>query len=88
MKLLQGDEETVNWARQEVAAAPEELNMIDSEEHDFIDCEEPTPTSFQSHLNLALLDLDDDSLSSSSGEHLISVEDYLQGRWSRTSSFD
>ncbi|KAK0606024.1 hypothetical protein LWI29_033291 [Acer saccharum] len=78
LKVLEGDEEAINWARQEVSA-PEECDIVDGE---------PTPTNFQSHLNLALLDLDDDSLSTSSTEQLVSVEDYLQGRWSRTSSFD
>ncbi|KAL5755407.1 hypothetical protein ACOSP7_023627 [Xanthoceras sorbifolium] len=79
LKVLQGDEEATNWARQEVSA-PEEFDIIDGE---------PTPTNFQCHLNLALLDLEGDSLcTSSSTEQLVSVEDYLQGRWSRTSSFD
>jgi hypothetical protein len=39
-------------------------------------------------LNLALLDVEDDSLSLSSIEWSISLEDYLQGRWSRSSSLD
>lgn len=45
-------------------------------------------TNIQSFINLALLNVEDHSLSSSSTEQTISVEDYLQGRWSRTSSFD
>lgn len=68
----------MRWARQQV---------IESEELDVVD-EEMISTNIQSHLNLALLDLEDDSLSISSGEQSISVEDYLQGRWSRSSSFD
>lgn len=78
LKLLQGDEEAINWAKEQVSAS-EELNSIDGE---------ASPTNIQSHLNLALLDLDDDSVSAGSTQQIISVEDYLQGRWSRTSSFD
>lgn len=79
LKLLQGDLEVTKWARQQVSAS-DELDNTD---------EEAVPSNIQSHLNLALLDLEDDSLSiSSSPEQSISIEDYLQGRWSRTSSFD
>lgn len=78
LKLLQGDEEAANWAKEQVSAS-EELDSIDGE---------ASPTNIQSHLNLALLDLDDDSVSAGSTQQIISVEDYLQGRWSRTSSFD
>lgn len=66
------------WARQQVGA-PEELDLIDGEAF---------PNNIQSHLNLALLDVDDDTLSISSTEQTVSIEDYLHGRWSRTSSFD
>ncbi|CAJ1974808.1 unnamed protein product [Sphenostylis stenocarpa] len=78
LKLLRGDEEVTRWAEQEINA-PEELNGFD---------EEPVPTNIQSHLNLALLDLEDDTVSISSTEQSVSLEDYLQGRWSRSSSFD
>ncbi|XP_062007354.1 protein kinase STUNTED [Rosa rugosa] len=78
LKLLQGDEEITRWARQEVSAS-DELDALDGE---------AVPTNIKSHLNMALLDLEDDSLSTSSGEQSISVEDYLQGRWSRSTSFD
>lgn len=78
LKLLKGDEEVMRWARQEINGS-EELDNVDGE---------MIPTNIQSHLNLALLDLEDDSLSVSSGEQSISIEDYLQGRWSRSSSFD
>lgn len=44
-------------------------------------------SNLRSHLNLALLDVEDSSLSMSSVEEL-SLEDYLRGRWSRSSSFD
>ncbi|CAB4308315.1 unnamed protein product [Prunus armeniaca] len=78
LKLLQGDEEVTRCARQQVSAS-EELEALDGE---------ALPSNIQSHLNLALLDLEDDSLSTSSGEQSISLEDYLQGRWSRSSSFN
>lgn len=47
-------------------------------------------SSAELHLNLALLDLDDDSTSFSSMEptNRISMEEYLKGRWSRSSSFN
>ncbi|KAF5749068.1 L-type lectin-domain containing receptor kinase II.1-like [Tripterygium wilfordii] len=78
-KLLQGDDEVTKWARVQVSAI---------EESDMIDGKACPPSNLQSHLNVALLDMDDDSLSMSSLEHSISLEDYLQGRWSRSSSFD
>jgi len=78
LKLLRGDEEVTRWAEEEVNA-PQELDSFD---------EEPVPTNIQSHLNLALMDLEDDTVSISSTEQSVSLEDYLQGRWSRSSSFD
>lgn len=77
LKLLQGDQEVTNWARQQVKAS-EEVDIVD---------EEVYPTNIKSHLNLVLLDLEDDSLSVSSNEQSVSTEDYLKGRWSRSSSF-
>ncbi|XP_028770036.1 nodulation receptor kinase [Neltuma alba] len=76
LKLLHGDDEVTSWAKQEVGA-PEELDALDG-----------GLNNIQSHLNLALLDLDDDTVSVSSSEQSVSLEDYLQGRWSRSSSFD
>ncbi|XP_044509323.1 proline-rich receptor-like protein kinase PERK2 isoform X2 [Mangifera indica] len=78
LKLLQGNEQATIWARQQVGAL-EELDVIDGEAF---------PNNIQSHLNLALLDVDDYTLSIGSTEQTVSIEDYLQGRWSRTSSFD
>lgn len=70
----------MKWARLEVNAV-EAAEMADDEA-----C---LPSSnLQSHLNLALRDLEDDSLSICSVEQNISLEDYLRGRWSRSSSFD
>lgn len=78
LKLLQGDEEITTWARQQIDET-DELDASDGE---------PLPTNIQSHLNLALLGLEDDSLSVGSGIQSISIEDYLQGRCSRSSSFN
>ncbi|KAF5208150.1 Receptor-like kinase lip2 [Thalictrum thalictroides] len=79
LKLLQGDAEAIKWSRRQVSA----LDEVDGMEDEGV----PSP-NFQSHLNLALRDVEDDSLSFSSVEQNVSLEDYLQGRWSRTSSFD
>ncbi|KAK4379768.1 hypothetical protein RND71_001630 [Anisodus tanguticus] len=76
-KLLQGEEETTKWAREEGKA---------SEEVDAVDGEQP-PSNIQSFIHLALLNLEDESsLSCNSTGPTISVEDYLQGRFSRSSS--
>ncbi|KAJ6775133.1 CALCIUM/CALMODULIN-REGULATED RECEPTOR-LIKE KINASE 2 [Salix purpurea] len=64
LKLLQGDEEVKEWARHQVCA---------SEEHDAMDGE-TFPINIQSHLNLALLDVEDDSLSISSTEQVPTSE--------------
>ncbi|KAM3358277.1 protein kinase STUNTED-like [Capsicum galapagoense] len=78
VKLLQGEAETIKWAMEEGKA----------EEVDAVDGEQP-PSNIQSFINLALLNLEDESsLSCNSTGPTISVEDYLQGRFSRSSSFD
>ncbi|XP_050256030.1 protein kinase STUNTED [Quercus robur] len=77
LKLLQGDEEVTRWAKQPCTS--EEFDDLDGEAF---------PTNLQSYLNLALLGLEDDSLSSSGSEQSVSLDDYLHGRWSRSSSFD
>ncbi|KAJ0026406.1 hypothetical protein Pint_08089 [Pistacia integerrima] len=79
LKLLQGDTDVTKWARLQVNA---------SEESDMLDDEACPRSNLQSHLNLALLDVENDSFSMSSIEQSVSLEDYLQGRWSRSSSFD
>ncbi|KAL0429203.1 UNVERIFIED_CONTAM: Receptor-like cytosolic serine/threonine-protein kinase RBK1 [Sesamum radiatum] len=79
LKLLRGDPEVVEWARQETETTEDLFNVINGEQ---------SATNIQSFINLALLNLDDDSASSSSTEQNLSVEDYLGGRWSRSSSFD
>lgn len=81
LRLLQGDDEVTKWARLQVNNASSEADGIDDEAA----CRR---SNLQSHLHLALLDVEDDSLSMSSIEQSVSLEDYLQGRWSRSSSFD
>ncbi|KAI3685579.1 hypothetical protein L6452_34827 [Arctium lappa] len=89
LKLLGGDVEVTKWARLEVDSTGGSdarlhiSNIAEEEEEGF------SQSNLRSHLNLALLDIEDSSLSmSSSIEESISIEDYLRGRWSRSSSFD
>ncbi|CAL0305487.1 unnamed protein product [Lupinus luteus] len=77
-KILQGDTDVIKWARLEVNTS-EALEMLDDEA-----C---PPSNLQSHLNLALLDVEDDSLSMCSAEQNVWLEDYLRSRWSCRSSF-
>ncbi|KAJ4840053.1 hypothetical protein Tsubulata_038188 [Turnera subulata] len=79
VKLLQGDPEVIEWARLQVKGV---------EECETLEDEACPLNNLQSHLNLALLDVEDDSRSMSSIEQSVSLEEYLQGRWSRSSSFD
>ncbi|OEL25583.1 hypothetical protein BAE44_0013399 [Dichanthelium oligosanthes] len=75
LKLLQGDDETIGWARLQVTAS-----------FDGSDEETATPDSnMQSHLSLALLGVEeDDTLSHCSS----TVDTSADGYWSRSSSFD
>ncbi|CAH1443131.1 unnamed protein product [Lactuca virosa] len=88
VKLLEGDVEVTKWARLEVdstGGSDARLHITNiPEEED----EEFSQSNLRSHLNLALLDIEDSSLSMSSIEESISIEEYLRGRWSRSSSFD
>ncbi|KAC9618559.1 hypothetical protein E3N88_33492 [Mikania micrantha] len=91
-KLLQGEVEVTKWARQELdsTVGPDARLQITNipEETDGLEDEGFSQSNLRSHLNLALLDIEDSSLSMSSVEDSISIEDYLRGRWSRSSSFD
>jgi hypothetical protein len=74
LKLLQGDDETIAWARSQVTAS-----------FDGSDEEASTPdANMQSHLNLALLGVEEDALSRCSS----TVDTSADGYWSRSSSFD
>ncbi|KAJ0976839.1 hypothetical protein J5N97_012313 [Dioscorea zingiberensis] len=88
LKLLQGeDDDVLQWAKMQAST---------TEEFDDPDGEATNPSSdIQSYIKLALLGVEDDSHSVSSMEANVefittntSLEDYLQGRWSRSSSFD
>ncbi|XBI86097.1 hypothetical protein VPH35_094116 [Triticum aestivum] len=78
LKLLEGDDETVQWARSQMCAGS-----------DVSDEEAMTPRSnMQSHLNLALLGVDEeDTLSRCSTEQTADTS-ADGGYWSRSSSFD
>lgn len=80
LKLLQGDGDVMKWARLQVNASESSNNRLDDDGL-------PHP-DIQSHLSLALLDVEDDSLSVSSIEQHVFLEEYLRGRWSRSASFD
>lgn len=60
----------MRWAKLQVSAPEDQEEVVDGE---------PLPSDIQSHLNLALLDMEDDSLSICSSEQSISIEDYLRG---------
>ncbi|KAJ4795232.1 Protein kinase superfamily protein [Rhynchospora pubera] len=87
LKLLKGDKDMLTWARSQItgvsAGGEAEENEIIGIRNDNI----------QSYINLAFLDLDDDSASVSSVDNSdfitanTSLEEYLKGRWSRSSSF-
>ncbi|KAI3984041.1 hypothetical protein MKX01_035168 [Papaver californicum] len=78
LKLLSGDADVIKWSK---------LQLCASDEFSTLDGESLPPPDIQSHLNLILLDVEDD-ISFNSIEQGLSFEEYLQGRWSRSSSFD
>lgn len=89
VKLLQGDEEVTKWAELQVAIAEESCDGSDDE-----GAITPPGSNIKSYLSLALLDLEDDSVSVASTVQTVdsisvntSIEDYLD-RWSRSSSFE
>ncbi|KAL5209816.1 hypothetical protein ABZP36_005439 [Zizania latifolia] len=76
VKLLEGDDETIHWARSQVTAS------FDGSDEEAVTAE----SNMQSHLNLALLGVEDDTLSHCSTEQTIDTS--ADGYWSRSSSFD
>lgn len=78
VKLLHGDVDVVKSAQLQVSC----------DQSDAADDEACAYPNIQSHLNLALHDVEDDSSSMSIIDSNVSLEDYLKGRWSRSSSFD
>ncbi|KAI4997575.1 probable receptor-like serine/threonine-protein kinase At5g57670 isoform X2 [Hordeum vulgare subsp. vulgare] len=88
LKLLDGDNDTLKWARSHVGLSYESDGDVD----DVVTLAPPpeNSTNIQSYINLAF-DVDNDSASVSSNDFITantSLEEYLQGRWSRSSSFD
>ncbi|CAL4981961.1 unnamed protein product [Urochloa decumbens] len=86
LKLLEGDNVILKWARSEVGLA----YAVDGDECVMTPPAPGSNTNIQSYINLAF-DVDDDSTSVSSTDFIAantSLEEYLKGRWSRSSSFD
>jgi len=71
----------MKWARLEVNNALDAAETVDDEA-----C--PPSNNLQSHINVALGDVVDDSVSMCSVEQGLTLEEYLRGRCSRASSFD
>lgn len=84
LKLLKGDIYVEEWLNSQNG------NLKDSENQDNNDDEVYPNSSPELHLSLALLDVEDDNTSDSSVERSnnSSLEEYLKGRCSRSSSFD
>lgn len=82
LKLLQGDEDVMEWAQSEVSV----LKESDNEDEEAY----TVPSVHPHQIDLALFEADDDktSLSSIEQNNQHSMEDYLRGRWSRSSSLD
>ncbi|XP_078433885.1 protein kinase STUNTED-like isoform X1 [Wolffia australiana] len=87
LKLLQGDENVVEWAKAQVSSS-EEGRWLDEEE------ESDHSASIRSHLNLAFLDMEGESIcrcGTAQAVDLImahgSIEDFFQSRETRT-AFD
>ncbi|KAJ1274916.1 hypothetical protein BS78_05G096000 [Paspalum vaginatum] len=86
LKLLEGDNNILKWARSQVGLSCES----DSDECVMTPPAPRRNTNIQSYINLAF-DVEDDSASVSSTDFIAantSLEEYLKGRWSRSSSFD
>ncbi|KAJ4872878.1 Protein kinase protein with adenine nucleotide alpha hydrolases-like domain [Raphanus sativus] len=82
LNLLRGDVEMLKWAKEQVSNGLEDSKLLKDEKL-------KRSNLLQSHLNVAFLDMEEDeSISMRSMEQGISVEDYLKGRESRSSSFN
>ncbi|WVZ61216.1 hypothetical protein U9M48_011127, partial [Paspalum notatum var. saurae] len=75
LKLLQGDDETIGWARSQVTAS------FDGSDEETVAAD----PNMQSHLNLALLGVEEDETLSRCSS---TVDTSADGYWSRSSSFD
>ncbi|KAG2623323.1 hypothetical protein PVAP13_3KG053300 [Panicum virgatum] len=86
VKLLAGDGDAVRWARSQVGVPGDD-------DHDGCGvATSPDKKDIESYINLALRDvIDDDASSVGSADFIganMSLEEYLKGRWSRSSSFE
>jgi len=85
VKLLAGDSDAVCWAKSQLGVPGGD---DDDGRHGCgaVGVTSPEKSDIQSYINLALSDvIDDDASSVGSG---VSLEEYLKGRWSRSSSFE
>ncbi|KAG0474431.1 hypothetical protein HPP92_014117 [Vanilla planifolia] len=82
LSLLQGEEDLEPWmSSTNKNSNPNETDCQDEEAYH--------ASSIGSHISLALLDVDDDaSVMSFEQNYISSSNEYLQDRWSRSSSFD
>lgn len=81
LNILQGVDDMEAWANCDIDTTLNELDCQDEETY--------PASSIETHLGLALLDVEDDaSVASFEQSQLASLEEYLRGRWSRSSSFD
>jgi len=86
LKLLKGDIDILKWARSQVGLS----YKVDADECVMTPPVKGSNANIQSYINLAF-DVDDDSASVTSTDFIAantSLEEYLKGRWSRSSSFD
>lgn len=84
LKLLRGEEDVEKLISPLIDATDDTENQNNNDDEVYPD------SCAESHLGLALLDVDDDSTSFSSAEqgNILSVEEYFKRRWSRSSSLD
>ena len=89
VKLLAGDDDAVSWAKSELGVPGDDDDDDNDGRHGYGAVgvtTSPEKNDIQSYINLALRDvIDDDASSVGSG---VSLEEYLKGRWSRSSSFE
>ncbi|KAL6905519.1 hypothetical protein ACP4OV_003120 [Aristida adscensionis] len=87
VELLAGDDDAMRWARSQVQVG------VSGHDDDAVSVGTSLDRNdIQSYINLALLDgVEDDAASVGSFDFVganVSLEEYMKGRWSRSSSFD
>ncbi|KAJ1292780.1 hypothetical protein BS78_01G016700 [Paspalum vaginatum] len=78
LKLLEGDDQTIGWARSQVTAS------FDGSDEETVAAD----PNMQSHLNLALLGVEEDETLSRCSSTERTVDTSADGYWSMSSSFD